>query len=186
LAQKQIGALQGQVAAAQQSAAAIQRQMRIDQRPWIYPLVGLPDQVIENTTLTATVHYTNSGKSPAKNVTVRFWFEAVPAHQEPAMRCAVPYLMGTTGVLFPGFGDDYNVNWERCITNPADRRPIIVNHTDAENLNGGNSFIIVYGRIDYSDVFGVRHWTTSCHWKAFRGGGYTAKRCADYNNVDNN
>ncbi len=54
------------------------------------------------------------------------------------------------------------------------------------NSGAASSFMVVYGKVNYLDVFGVHHWTHYCQWLRFKPGRYTAKKCTDYNDVDRN
>ena len=63
--------------------------------------------------------------------------------------------------------------------------PLVITPALQQSVKRGQSFIIVYGRISYDDVFGGHHWLQFCAPGA--GGQYgNPPECLDYNNVDDN
>jgi hypothetical protein len=53
-----------------------------------------------------------------------------------------------------------------------------------QEIANGESFIVFYGKITYSDVFGTSHWTSFCTGSGSAMG--DLKKCVTYNDVDNN
>jgi len=96
IAQKQADAAQKQSQAAQDSVKAIQRETRIDKRPWLRFEIGgqvisdkNPNDVIKSFTLTVgevpniPVRFFNFGKTPAEHVQGVVIVEIVPMGKEP-------------------------------------------------------------------------------------------------------
>ena len=57
----------------------------------------------------------------------------------------------------------------------------------ADSINKGEQVIVVYGRLTYSDIFGVKHWITFCQSGSRNPLGKPIARvegCAEYNQVD--
>jgi hypothetical protein len=62
-----------------------------------------------------------------------------------------------------------------------------VTAAERDDLIGGKSFVTVYGKLTYHDVFSVQHWSYFCMW--FTAGPprlYTSGGCTKYNKIDSN
>ncbi len=64
--------------------------------------------------------------------------------------------------------------------------PALLTKADIDDLNSGKAYVAVVGKITYIDVYGISHWIDYCHWQSFRPGPYEARKCVEYNDVDNN
>jgi len=84
-----------------------------------------------------------------------------------------PVVRASTGALFP------NVPAGQPIEYPFSQ-------SDLEDFKQGRAFVVVYGQATYSDFFHVGHWTKFCTFFGAITGGYTAKKCTDYNDIDEN
>jgi hypothetical protein len=92
-----------------------------------------------------------------------------------------------TGAVFPNRAPiESGISRSRFKPNNRDTELVPLSQTEYDQLTNGGAYVAVYGIIVYEDVFSVSHFTTFCQWKAFRPGSYTAAKCTDYNNVDNN
>jgi len=66
-------------------------------------------------------------------------------------------------------------------------KPIAISPSDLrKGLESGQYFIIFYGRITYTDIFGIKRWTNFCtgSGSAMQGEPDTLKKCVRYNDVD--
>jgi hypothetical protein len=178
---------QQQVKAAQDSAEAIQRQMRQDQRPWISVELGgtpVPNtekgtvtfNTVENQPIEIPLRITNVGKTPARRVEAQFFVEIVKNGQIPDLHPKKKADNGySAGIIFPNIPNP---------TNASRLRPII--RSEMKDLVEGKSYIAAHGRVDYRDVFNIPHWATFCLWVPFANAMFTSHECANYNNVDQN
>ena len=66
-----------------------------------------------------------------------------------------------------------------------DNLPLLTK-TEVAEIESGESYIVVFARITYFDVYGISHWINFCSWQAHRPGNYSSRDCVEYNNVDNN
>jgi hypothetical protein len=180
-------AAQIQAEAAQAGVKAIQRQMRQEQRAWINLTVNLPQEFKENEGVTGSIHLINTGKTPAKNLVGQFVIEEVKNGESPIfIYSGIARTIMSAGSVFPNSTLDGTVPWSHKAQGTTNVGPTIVNTADIKNLTDGKVFFVIHGRIDYRDVFNAPHWVTVCGWTAAPARNYTAKKCSDYNNVDNN
>ena len=68
---------------------------------------------------------------------------------------------------------------------PTSEQYIIPDDSLRKDIANGERFIVFYGEITYSDVFGIQHWTHFCTTTAAAVLD-NLKECISYNNVDNN
>lgn len=177
-----------QVKAAQDSVNAIKQQMRQDQRAWMSvavtgaPVPGAKQgtitfKIAENRPIEIPLQLMDIGKTSARSVEAVFFVEVVKNGQLP--RLDSPRKMAesgfSSGILYP------NIPYE---SSAFRGRPI--DRAEQEDLIAGRAYIAVHGRVDFRDVFKVRHWTKFCLWVPLANAQYTSRECAQYNNVDNN
>lgn len=181
-----------QTKAAQDSVKAIRRQMRQDQRPWLYVLQkGAFDPI----NLKLPLVLINTGKTPARKVvwgnafqvigsgeTIKFWGSKKHPLTVNSMRVGAlfPYTTTEVGVEMIGARMRYRKNNNE----PTEYSPATPDETSA--LKHGKAFMVVYGDVSYWDVFGTMHKTKYCLWQGEENFTYMAGDCTTYNNVDNN
>jgi hypothetical protein len=196
LAQEQTKAVEMQAHAAQDSAIAVQRQMRQDQRPWIQLSLIPGDKITytENSPLTAHLRITNTGKTAARHVAMFILLEYVKNGSEPTLpkltdKKVRQYNVMVAGILFPNTPQDIQISGVSTkISTLKEKRsePPPLTRSEHDDLASGKAYIGIDGFVRYDDVFNVKHWTTFCNWIAAKNGNYSASECARYNNVDNN
>ena len=152
-----------------------------DQRPWIKVTPkAAPEITIENPVVAQTFEIINIGKSPAKDIAVKYFVEEVKNYSEPEFSASDAGRF-STGILFPN---------EPSI-DPENGVPKELMHLYQKNyiaLTQGQIYFVIYGIATYDDVFGTKHWTKFCRFAAPNLPGthsYSAKKCTDYNNTDN-
>lgn len=125
----------------------------------------------------------NTGKTPAKNVhgnivvgvfkkgePLDFTYTAGHAH----------YGL-EAGTIFP---NGSIVESFEAIKHGQDRvEPIIFSVPLKDELFNGQSFLVVHGWIEYSDIFGTKHWTTYCRYVLHPD--LISPECTRYNDSDN-
>ena len=192
IVQEQADAAQKQAKAAQESAKAIQRQMRVDQRPWLFfntdnaDAFGLQDGL----PIVVPIEVQNLGKTPARRVVGHLVITTLKAGEDdpwvgrgkfgegdPARSLSMQTLYNTIPMTRP-----ITVKvWDQQ-GNPAD---LILKPELHKALDNGEYTIIIYGRFDYWDGFGVPHWMTFCHQRAVLVE-RRSRTCVEYNNADSN
>lgn len=167
--------------------------MRTDQRAWLQ-FQAQPDKPgVDTTTLAATVgqpimypfRVTNSGKTPATNVSMSIYLDIVDASREPALETVdqnLPHAHAhvTSGIIFPNA--DFKAPTYRLDDSAS---PLPATQAEVTAIAQGKAYMAVYGIITYDDVFGAHHWTKFCTWPATNGSFHTY-RCTQFNSVDAN
>lgn len=163
---------------------AMNRAMEIDQRAWIaITNADLPAINDSMTSLRAFVRIMDSGKTPAKRVQEQFILEQVRNGDEPTLDYSVSHMAAERKVIFPNSFDDIPV---ALMTNAPGLNLVPITPTDIREFEHGDTFFVLFGRVDYSDIFGTEHWVKFCTWKGnqLTGRTFTAKKCTDYNDTD--
>jgi hypothetical protein len=179
--------------------AQMQRQVRQDQRPWMK--IGVDPEhrpnVVDGSEVTAAIQIQNTGKTPARELTVQTRLNVLPSSQAPVLPESIEAYKSmsglgwaqTSGIRFPEDKPvtDFEVSWF-----DDGWRKHLPTLQDSYDWTQGRSWVAVYGEVDYADIFGVPHWTKFC--LAFTGTSVvfegmtvtTSRACSDYNNADNN
>lgn len=144
-----------------------------DQRPWLKILtqVNVPDK---GNTLGITVMLITTGKTPAKSIEGHFFVERVKNGESPLLLDTSQKGGFTSGILFPDG------------TPQMAPFPYDLLGSELEDYKEGRIFLVVYGRVGYTDIFHTRHWTNFCGFTSGKPGGYSAEKCTAYNNTDDN
>ena len=164
-----------------------EQSLRITERPWlkIKSKVNV-EEIAENVPLAGIVEFTNMGKTVAKNLSMEIVMQVTPNGQAPDFSYERPALRNTMGSMFP---DDplplYVTPYVE--TKASGFQPLNLSHYDLGELKAGRAYIMIYARVIYYDIFGVKYSTRSCGWKSIAPdapAGYTARQCVAYNGVD--
>jgi hypothetical protein len=91
----------------------------------------------------------NNGQTPAKNVAHWGEIQVAPIGQEWSMNAPTTLANVSRSVIVPG-----NTNSKFRWLNRG------LSQQEKAGINNGNYAIFVYGRIEYEDIFGDRHWST--------------------------
>lgn len=153
--------------------------MQTDERAWVvFDFSGKPDvHPTAGVPLTGQIHFSNSGKTPARSVLFTFRIEYVKPGAIPSLTYDTKSSkLGFMGALFPNEPQTVNISTPESLTD-----------VDFKNLAAGKSFVAEYGEMKYQDVFGIEHWNKFCTWLPFGPPGpYLSRTCVEYNDVDNN
>lgn len=155
--------------------------MRIEQRAWLQVIVDKDIAIIEDKPLTAKLTVENIGKTPAKQILANLWVQIVEKRASFAMTPA--YYRDLIGLLNPDGPISITVPMLRegfDILNPP-----LLTKMDVARLNSGETYIAVFGKLTYLDIYGTSHWVNFCGWGGPKHGYYTAGKCAEFNSVDN-
>lgn len=162
--------------------------IRYNERAWLgcvlpanFPLEGL--------TSPANLQVTNFGKTPAREVKGEIIATELMKGEQPAFDFSLghPHNNFYAGAVFPTSPLPVSINVQRYGAKTA---TAISSAELRQDLESQRSYIIFYGRITYTDIFGKKHWTQFCtgSGKAMEGTVVedTVKKCVEYNDVDNN
>ncbi len=178
----------GQLIYIRRSVDLAEKTARIDQRAWMsIKIEDFTPSPMESTPIGCTLHFSNTGKTPAKQVQVYVRMVMVPNGHSPDFEYAErPIMVGSSGIELPGLPENtVRVNIPTKVPGSHYTEDLRLSKTDVDDLNQGRSYIATFGRIQYLDVFGTQHWIQFCGWHAYnRDGFYNIFPCADYNNVD--
>ena len=186
------GAAQKQAKAAQDGVSAIRAQMQQDQRPLLKIIpsfdVGKASRVGDP--VEGTVSIQNIGKTPAIDVSVSWHLTMVP-NVPGAMHFLYPRNKNwgtTTGAVYPNDPPDVERafwivdEWDGK-GNAPERR---FTQSEFDDAAAGRALFVLYGKANYTDGFGVSHWTQFCSWAPLAHVMYWAKDCTSYNRTDHN
>lgn len=199
---QQLSIAQMQAKAAQDSVEAIQRQTRIDQRPWI-KINTIVDRVVSvdfapTHALEGNFNMTNIGKTPAKNVYAKVVIRPVNGLLPPMTdnlkgKSEEPHRFIRAGTLFPNdkTGDIPVVRGRRAEDGSIEIVPI--SYPESDDLMTGKSVTVIYGKVTYDDVFSIHHWTYFCAYtsppnidESLAEYGAVVAKCGAYNRIDKN
>lgn len=162
--------------------------MRVDQRAWMsIKIDGVPKVPIEGATFDAVAHVMNTGKTPATDVHVDITIEKVRNGESPDLRfLGRIFNAEISGIYLPNQSSD--IPFSLLSIDPRNSAPIRLSRDDVNDLLQGKTFIVMFGGVDYTDVFGTRHWVRTCSWTGYGTPitGYSAEPCAAFNAIDNN
>jgi hypothetical protein len=196
--EKQLGISDKQAKAARQNVAAIQQQMREDQRAWLkLEMISSDYSNVVGAIPSAMMRVTNVGKTAALKVRIGILIELVPDGTTPRFivpgKQDRPLSLALIGSIFPGDKHDFKVifNHPRGLLPEPSGLPQPITPWMHGQLQGGKdytlSYLATHGVAFYDDIFGIGHWTHFCSWWADPSvKEMHAAYCSDYNGVDNN
>src|ERR1700723_1884454 len=182
--------------AAWKSVGEIQRQTRLDERPWIRaitPLAPSPVDIRAGKIAHFQVIVRALGKTPAEDIHGKLTAEIV--HEgEPVTLTYGPSIEMRSGIMFPTQDVPVDVSVYRAVLDKmrdvvAEERPIT--NDEADLLRSGKAEVVIYGEFTFSDAFGTNHWYRFCVPQSNRQErtlkDWDAKQsCGKYNGTDNN
>jgi hypothetical protein len=193
--EQQLGIAQRQATAAQDSVEAVRRQMREDQRAWLFPLNPPIPPLRIGADVTVPLIITNMGKTPAIDVDAISSFYKVEYEGPRPSEAAALY--SHTGTLFPQEQTPVTpIAWQQFATTPkkpgpTDERgiPFRVSVDDYKDFMSGKAFLAFRTDITYNDVFGIHHWLKYCYAITYVPPVKITdniKECSNHNDVDRN
>lgn len=176
----QLGATQRQAEDIKQQTHDIERQIELDQRPFVEiwaPRVP-PPHILEYKHIVWTVYLRAVGK-PARDVHMTAVSEIIPAESSPA-------LLGTLSHLSPLA--DFGIRFPDYPKEPVPVPSLLpITHTDLDNLADGKAYVVVLGVVKYRDTVNKEHWTHFCNYFSPKNDAvFAAQSCVEFNNVDDN
>jgi hypothetical protein len=170
--------------------------MRTDQRAWISMSSG-PGKAQKdangNTSVTVPMSIVNTGKTPAKQIFSKVVVEKVRNGESPEFIYENrPHVNDSTGTIFPNAPpaqfDAVLLQGKPHKPGEPDTEPVLLTPFQFQDLVDGTSYLAIYGTTSYTDVFDIKHFVNFCSFASFSPTTIqvTARKCSDYNDVDNN
>ena len=193
---KQLAIAQKQARAAQDGVTAVQSQTQADQRAWVQ-MGTIPNGIdtVDNAPITARVFIGTIGKSPAKNISGGFAMDVYGSNEMPELDLGSKHTLDhfSTGISFPNDTHGFQIEvFNRSV--PSKIKPPLVLPDINEKVNAGESYVVIWGKTTYDDIFGIHHWVRFCglvgtiprqtHAKSIYD--KARAKCATYNDVDEN
>ncbi len=167
------------------------RVMQVDQRAWLKMTTAPNQPGGENVTITVTsgmpisfpLELTNTGKTPALDISAKMFVAVVDASQSPPLDHVqsnkYPHGLLSMGILFP------NAPIPQPVTvSTKEGQPIMATDSEISSFKEGRAYLAAFGVVTYTDIFQVRHWTKFCSWTSWAKGNFAAGRCVAFNTVD--
>jgi hypothetical protein len=212
---QQLSIAQKQARAAQNSVLALERQMELDERPWIRIELGEKDaekkfSFLERIgdPLTIPIRLINAGKTPAKRIMAIVQLQIAPKTEEPSLpkghliklmsslndvnKAAAALkgwnvLPGTTVIAGRIFAGDHMIQRAtRAAVIGGKVVPTALTVEEATSLANKNAYVMMSGEAHYFDGFSVEHWTRFCNDFFIDGETAPNRNCAKYADDDNN
>lgn len=146
--------------------------------------------------------FMNVGATPALDTKAVIALEVIPIDKEPELRSdlsrpveGAPYFIKTnpvtkfvSGVIYPNQPAKFKS--ERFQYVDSSVIPLDADLEEAMNLRDHNSYVVIWGKVWYKDVFGTEHWTQFCNATAWGElevkDDFRYPKCAHFNNADTN
>jgi hypothetical protein len=144
--------------AAEASVRQVRTTARHDERAWIalVDIQGIPEV---GTMFSVNLVSQNSGKTFAKNLTMRAVIEIAKKGEEPDFSLDdSDAARKDSGVSLLAPNADYVMDVELRKQTP----PHEITQSDLDGIRSGNLVVFVHGRMTYDDIFGCSHWTSFC------------------------
>jgi hypothetical protein len=169
--QDAVDQLQAAAENAKSSIRATQDAMRLDQRAWVI-LRGIEGDLKFNQPWLLSVYFTNTGRTPAKNV--RLFCRAVPVVSETE----VDFTWSASGTEHPTLIAPNDAN-SFCGLTPLTIPTVTQEVLDIFSTR--KKIEVVYGTVVYDDIFRKQHWLTFC--RSMHPDGKEWDACASHNDT---
>jgi hypothetical protein len=167
------------------------KQMRTDQRAWVvltssnftYPKNDATGEI----TVVLPMLITNTGKTPARKSVVNIATQIVPNGANVIFDYDRVTVENVVGIIYPNSHLDINAQLLRRNRNAAERSETrYLSSSESKDLTEGRTFLAVYAKGSYTDVFGTAHWYRFCAFGTLSPQPIqvTAESCANYNDSD--
>jgi hypothetical protein len=159
--------------AAENAVKTTQAQMRLDERAWIaVTAINSPHMPEIDKEFIYTIHFVNTGKTPARNMMIHSGDELLANEKPPNLSLESKEVR--LGVLSPGSERTYEGN-----VIPAARIPSTLTRDDLASLKDYK--LSIHGTITYDDIFGCHHWISYCGYLREDWSGYAF--CSEHNDA---
>jgi hypothetical protein len=165
------GAMESSVAQAQKTLDASIKSFQLEQRAWV-GVEGINGDIQPNKPYSVLVGFRNSGKTPAKQVSLRMQFN--PVRQGQALKFTYSEPISSKGFVPP------NGTFSSAELSPSGGDP--VRESEIELIKTGKLRAYLYGVVTYEDIFNRSHWMRFCYFIGADAKSY--KACNEYNDTD--
>ena len=146
-----------------QSKAALDASVeafRLDQRAWLTVLWEFPEIPIPDGLMKTTAKIANTGKTPALNVTGNVTLTMLNAGTSPDFEntCGLAQHV-ERGTIFSNNSQSVLLV---VLVRIENSKPCPIPDNNSSYLGGPAGFLVLYGKITYTDVFGKAHWMQFC------------------------
>jgi hypothetical protein len=164
--------------------------MRKDQRAWMNPEI-VSSQFLSDKPIEVGIRFTNYGKTPARQVSIRMRMEILDSAEAPTFDYSNALLMDEIDdpLVLPNSPIPPAPLFAlRQIAGTQTIQEISFNEF-SEAYNAGKVWFSTEGKISYSDVVGTQHWMTFCFAKVHTPESVSTspietRKCAQYNDMD--
>jgi len=175
---------QGQLTETQKATALAELDFRRDERAWIeFKFSEGSITFTLNKPFLVPTEIVNTGKTPARkvhgNIVVGVFPKGVPLDFSYTRGRTAHYAI-RAGTIFPNGG--IKESFEAVRHGKREAKAIIFNASLKKNLWSAQSFLVVYGKIEYLDIFGNLHWTSYCRYVLHPE--MISPQCMAYNDTD--
>ncbi len=162
------------VAVSSMGIKAAEKQTRLDQRAWM-GVSNVLSNMEAGKPMVVHVSFKNTGKTPAKNVTIAAHAESIPIKSLPDFSKEKRTPQESRGIV-PPQGEP------TATLNLTGNEKISDNFIEA--VNKSIIRVYVHGTMRYEDIFGIKHWLTFCFYLPPNSKAWGAYK--EHNDTDNN
>ncbi len=156
------------------------RNFVVDERAWLSLESDNRPELQEGQTVTSVLHVANTGKTPASNIVLHIALENLRSGESPRLKYDIPHWAYTSGMQWPNGRQDFTTT---MFVHQANGFVVLTPEMHAD-LVSGKSYLALYGKASYFDIFGKQHWVQLCRYYLYEPGTYNAEECSNYNSVD--
>jgi len=160
--------------------------MRVDQRAWIS--IPVPNVFpLDGKTIPVNLQITDSGKTPGRITETKFVATVLEKGEKPHIG---DFALGHTynklyvGAVFPQSPIPFTFELKKY--RDKSQETIAVDDRLRQDVAEGKRYIILFGRIDYTDTFGIPHWYQFCNGSGSGIDPDSVHDCIFYNDFDDN
>jgi len=138
--------------------------MRVDQRAWV-SVTSESATADENQPIVTPLQFANTGKTPTIGlhgfIVSRFIGRTNTLSFDPHQEGSATIKIGS---LFPN--EKKIINFPLITTDAITKNPepAIMTKLISEQADHGELFTVIFGRIEYDDIFGLPHWIQFCQF----------------------
>jgi hypothetical protein len=203
-----------QATAAENGVAEVQRQTRLDERPWIRFRPPEPEPSQPPPSFTATIgekfqipiEFMNYGKTAALRIKAFVIIEVLRNGQKPHLPKeghlfvrfpeevrpkgshvikTLPYDGIEAALVYPGERQNVLATWKQFgRSGTIENR--IMSRDELMSIYNKTSYIAVWGQAEYWDIFDVEHWTRFCSTEGYGDFHPRVEECLRFADVDRN
>jgi hypothetical protein len=160
---------------------------RLDERAWVSIAVDPSIPAQNDVQIFWPLHINNVGKTFASHIEGDFFATVLKKGESPQFDYSIghPHRKIYVGGIFPNEAlPQTSIRVEKY--GPHTPEPVLMTQELRQAIASNEQAIVVYGIIQYDDIFGVHHWTQFCNGTGDALQLDAIKKCINYNNADSN